>query len=315
MIIDRNAGVTPNRYQSQPLRRTIGKRIGKADRDDMLQALLWVSEVRIADDLVLAWQRFRQEIEREEQEAQLRRDKNRWELDQVAILAREAADKLLKGLAEEGFEAGEALAECEQTLQALRNRLGKSPDYEQDRLSDLRTVLSVLSDQLPLAKQRLAALLTKDRERLYPLAELEQRQRQAPIETCIPLQQIDNMKQDHFEQVVRQALERSGYRIVSAEPKAFEVARDAFNGIVFCDHARHPAPHQTTSIEQIAAAQRLAAERDYSSVLVISNLRFISHPAHRLTESREPTVEMIQRFDLQRWLEWGEPMNDLVVWA
>ncbi|MGW8355564.1 hypothetical protein [Streptomyces wedmorensis] len=121
MIIDRNAGVTPNRYQSQPLRRTIGKRIGRADRDDMLQALLWGSEVRIADDLVLAWRQFRQELERKKQEAQLRRDKTRWRLDQVAVLAHEEADKLLKKLAEEDFEAEEALAECEQALQALRN--------------------------------------------------------------------------------------------------------------------------------------------------------------------------------------------------
>ncbi|MFF7780370.1 restriction endonuclease [Streptomyces tanashiensis] len=315
MIIDRNAGVTPNRYQSQPLRRTIGKRIGRADRDDMLQALLWVSEVRIADDLVLTWRRFRQAIEREKQEAQLRRDKTRWQLDQVTVLAHEAADKLLKELADEVLEAGQALAECEQALQALRNRLGKSPHYEQDRLSDLRTVLSALSDQLPTAKERLAALLTMDIERLRPLAELEQRQSQAPIETSVPLHQIDDMKQDDFEQVIRRALERSGYHIVSAAPKALEVAREAFNGIVFCDHARRPASNQSTGVEQIAAAQRLAAERGYSSVLVISNLRFISHPAHRLTESREPAVEMIQRFDLQRWLEWGEPLNDLVVWA
>ncbi|MFB7609843.1 restriction endonuclease [Streptomyces gardneri] len=315
MIIDRNAGVTPNRYQSQPLRRTIGKRIGRADRDDMLQALLWVSEVRIADDLVLAWRRFRGQIEREKQEAQLRRDKNRWQLDQVTVLVREAADKLLKELAEEEFEAQEALAECEHALQALRNRLGNSPHYEQDRLTDLRTVLSALTEQLPMAKERLTALLATDRERLHPLAELEQLQRQAPIEAGIPLHQIDDMKQDDFEQVVRQALERSGYHVVSAAPKAFEVGREAFMGIVFCDHARNPTPSQSTGVEQIAAAHRLAAERGYGSVLVISNLRFISHPAHRLTEGREPGVEMIQRFDLQRWLEWGEPLNDLVVWA
>lgn len=315
MIIDRNADVTPNRYQSQPLRRTIGKRIGAADRDDMLQALLWVIEVRIADDLALAWRQFRQEIEREKQEAQLRRDKTRWQVDQMSVLAHEASDKLLKELAEEGYEAEQALAECEQALQALRGRLGESPRCEQDRLSDLRAVLSVLSDQLPTAKQRLATLLSQDMKRLHPLAELEQRQRQAPIETCIPLHQIDDMKQDDFEEVIQQALERSEYHIVSAAPKTFEVAREAFSGIVFCDHARHPAPNQSTGVEQIAAAQRLAAERGYSSVLVISNLRFISHPAHRLTESREPGVEMIQRFDLQRWLEWGEPLNDLVVWA
>ncbi|MFF9378885.1 hypothetical protein ACF1BB_30750 [Streptomyces griseoluteus] len=315
MIIDRNAGVTPNRYQSQPLRRTIGKRIGKADRDDMLQALLWVSEVRIADDLVLAWRQFRQKVEREKQEAQRRRDKARWQLDQVAVLTHEAADKLLEKLAEEDFEAGQALAECEQALHALRSRLGKSPRYDQDRLSDLRTVLSVLSDQLPMAKERLAALLAQDSKRLHPLAELEQRQREAPIETCIPLHQLDDMKQDDFEKAIRQALERSKYHIVSTAPKAFEIAREAFKGLVFCDHARHPAPNQCTGVEQIAAAQRLATERGYSSVLVISNLRFISHPAHRLTEGREPGVEMIQRFDLQRWLEWGEPLNDLVVWA
>ncbi|MGW8355565.1 hypothetical protein [Streptomyces wedmorensis] len=173
-------------------------------------------------------------------------------------------------------------------------------------MSDLGTALSALSDQLSMAKDRLATLLAKDSMRLHPLAELEQRQRAAPTETRTPLHQIDDMKQDDFEQVIRQALEWSEYHIVSAAPKAFEVARDAFKGLVFCDHARHPALKQCPGVEQIAAAQRLAAERGYSSVLVISKLRFISHPAHRLTEGRAPAVEMIQRFDLQRWLEWGE---------
>ncbi|MFF8604096.1 restriction endonuclease [Streptomyces sp. NPDC015232] len=310
MIIDRNAGVTPNRYESSVLRRTIGRRIGRADRDDMLRALLWVSEVRLAGDLVAAWRQLHQELDRETHEAQLRRDGQPWQWwDQVGVSSRAAAKDLTEKLSAERYEAQEALKECERVAEKLAHRLGT---HHSDDLIVLRTVLSVLNGQLQSAKKRLSDLMSTDRDELHRLAELEQRRRAG---TGTTIEQLDKMEQSDFDRVIQQALERSGFTIVTAEPKVLEVAREAFKSIVFCDHAKRPASEQATDIEAIVAAQRFALERGYSSVLVVSNLRFISHPAHRLTESSQPGVEMIQRYDLQRWIEWGEHFDDVAVWA
>ncbi|MFI8966972.1 hypothetical protein ACIGO8_33235 [Streptomyces sp. NPDC053493] len=310
MIIDRNAGVTPNRYQSAALRRTIGRRIGRADRDDMLRALLWVSEVRLAGDLVTAWRQLYQELDREMHEAQRRRDGLSWqEGDQVGVSSRAAAEDLAEKLLAERHEAQQALKECERAAEKFAHRLGT---HHSDDLTVLRTVLSVLNDQLQSAKKRLSALLSTDKDELHGLAELEQRRRAG---TGTTLEQLDQMEQSDFDRLIQQALERSGFTIVTAESKVLEVAREAFKGIVFCDHARNPASGQATDIEAIVAAQRSALDRGYSSVLVVSNLQFISHPAHRLTASSQPDVEMIQRFDLQKWIEWGEPFDDVAEWV
>ncbi|MFJ6054705.1 hypothetical protein [Streptomyces sp. NPDC092307] len=100
-----------------------------------------------------------------------------------------------------------------------------------------------------------------------------------------------------------------------AGPNALEVVREGVKDLVFYDHVKHPRQGQSTGIKAVSTAQRLAAERGYTSVLMVSNPRFISQPAYRLSERRRPVVGMIQRFDLQRWIEWAESYDELVARA
>ncbi|MFJ3638026.1 hypothetical protein [Streptomyces sp. NPDC090112] len=292
------------------LRRTIGRRLGRSDRDDMLRALLWVSEVRMASDLAAGWRELHGTLERETTEAESRRDRLAWEdSDQVGRRTRAQAKKLADKLSDEQFEAQLALEECVRVVDKLAHRIGTE---HQDDQQVQRVVLAVLNDQLKSANMRLGALLSEDRENLHKLAELEQLRRAG---TGTALQQIDAMQLTEFRWFTQQALEREGFTCMQAGAQVLEVTRGGIKGIVFCDHIRQPPQDRMTDIEAVSTAQSLAAARGYDSVLMVSNLRFISQPAHRLSESRKPEIEMIQRFDLERWIEWGLPFNELEVWA
>ncbi|MEU8764602.1 restriction endonuclease [Streptomyces sp. NPDC048659] len=307
MIIDRNAGVTPNRYQSPLLRRTIGRRIGRADRDDMLRALLWVNEVQMAGDLTAAWRELHSRLDRETKEAERRRDRQSWEtFDQVGVGTRTAAQELADKLWSERYEALEALEECERVTEKLGECLGM--DYG-DEQAGLRTVLAVLNDQLQLANERLGDLISADKAELHGWAKLEQHRRNAAVRTGVTLEQLDKMDQQEFDRAIQDALERSGFHVTSNKPAVLEVSRETETGLVICANSRNPARDQKTDIERIVDAQRLAEERGASGVLVISNLRYVSHPAHRLLQDVKPKIRLVQRFGLQQWIEWGMPLS------
>ncbi|WP_405785865.1 restriction endonuclease [Streptomyces sp. NBC_01367] len=279
----------------------------------MLRAFLWVSEVRIAVGLAREWRSFLEQVTRERTEAEHRRDSNAYRSpDQVTEVTWQVARKLVKHLGAEEFEAQHALAECEAAAGVFGSQLGKDLRLQEERLSDLRAALSGLRSQLSGAKKRLDSLLEKDRKRLRQIAEIEMLKRQASTDAGTSLHQLDQMTQQDFEQAVREATQRSGFEVVHYEPRMIEVKRGGSKGIIFCEHGRHPTRDEYTSIEQIVTAQRLASERGHSSVLVITNLRFVSHPAHRFMQGRHPKVQLVQRFELQRWIEWGVPLDSLV---
>lgn len=317
MIIDRNAGVTPNRYASARLRRAVGKRIGRASRDDMLRALLWVSEVRTAGDVTDAWRQLHQELDRELTEAERRRNQTSWKhSSQIAVACHEAAKTLAEELWCERQEAWEALQQCEDITQEFSMRLGVGCDLEeQPALPEARAALGALNDHLPPARQRFTKLLSDDRHELHRLAELEERKRQSRSRPGVTIEQLDAMEQQEFDDAVRQALEHTGLQVSSRGPRILEVSRDGAKGLVFCANTQRPARDETTHIRMIIAAQRLARTGDLARVLVISNDKYISRPAHRLCEEDTPSVVLVQRFELQRWIEWGIPLRNWLVSA
>ncbi|MGW6557599.1 restriction endonuclease [Streptomyces hydrogenans] len=306
MIIDRNAGVTPNRYQSSELRRTIGRRIGRADRDDMLRALLWVSEVRMAGDLTDAWREFHGTLDRETKEAERRRDRGTWALrGQVGVKVQAVARELAGELWSERYEAKEALDECKRIAGAFEERLGL--DHGEGSV-DQRAALTVLGAQLESAKDRLASLIAKDREQLHQWATLEQGRIEAEARGGVTLDQLDRMDQTEFDDVIQAALERFGCQVTRSAPAVLEVDQPHGGSfLVICINSSKPAYEERTSVEQIVKAQRLIAERAAAKVIMISNLRFFSPPARRLYQEieRESEVRLITRFELEQWVAWG----------
>ncbi|MFE5095957.1 hypothetical protein ACFRCI_37850 [Streptomyces sp. NPDC056638] len=314
MIIDRNASVTPNRFESPWLRRTMGKRIGRAGRDDMLRALLWVSEVRMADGTAAAWREFHQELERELAEAKRRRDRLSWQRsDQIAADCYEAAKELADQLWEERQGAAEALKQCEDIAQGFSSRLGLDLFDEERALPDTRAALAVLNDHLPPARQRFNKLISDDQQVLHRLGKREERKRQSAGKPGLTIEQLDAAEQDEFDDAIRQALERSGFQASSREPRTIEVTSDGETGLVFCANVQHPACDETTDVRVILTAQRLATANGLRGVVVISNLRYISRAANMLCEGTTPSVRLMQRFELQRWVEWGVPLRNVLV--
>jgi hypothetical protein len=283
----------------------------------MLRALLWVSEVRTAGDVTGAWREFHQELNRELTEAERRRDRMAWQRSsQIAVACHEAAKSLAEELWCERQEAQEALQQCEGIAQEFSTRLGVGHDFEpQGAPPETRAALGVLNDYLLPARQRLTKLLSDDRHELHRLAELEERKRQSGSRPGVTIEQLDAMEQQEFDGAVRQALEHAGLQVFPRGPRILEVSRDGEKGLVFCANTQRPAQDETTHIRMIIAAQRLARASDLDRVLVVSNVRYVSRPAYRLCEEETPSVVLVQRFELQRWIEWGIPLRNGLVSA
>ncbi len=144
--------------------------MGRADRDDMLHALLLVTEVRIAHRTTVAWREFHAEIDRETKDAERRRDSSTWNNDQVAADCRAAAGTLADKLWTERQGALESLTECEAITTRFGRRLGVYLTDDSCDTTDIRAALAALNDYLVTARQQLSTLLAEDRAALHSLA-------------------------------------------------------------------------------------------------------------------------------------------------
>ncbi|MGW7605274.1 hypothetical protein [Streptomyces antimycoticus] len=282
----------------------------------MLRALLWVAEVRMADGIATAWREFHQELDRELAEAERRRDRLYWQhSDQVAVDCQEAAKQLADELWGEQQEAADALKQCEDIVQEFSARLGLDLDDEQSALLDTRAALGVLNDHLLSARQRLAELISNDQQVLHRVAELEERKRQRASTPRVTIDRLDAMEQHEFDDAVRQALEGSGFQASLREPRVLQVSRDGATGLVFCANVQRPSLDERTDVRMLLTAQRMAKASGVRGVLVVSNLQYVSMPAYRLLQEATPSVRMVQRFALQRWVEWDMPLRNVLVSA
>ncbi|OIJ95439.1 hypothetical protein BIV24_09170 [Streptomyces colonosanans] len=277
----------------------------------MLRALLWVSEVRLADDIAAAWRAFHRELAREYTEAGRRRDNLAWQRsDQIAVDCHKAADELADKLWDEQQEAADALRQCQDIVQEFTTRLELRLDDDQGDLT--RAALALLNDHLPPARQRFTALMSNDRQELHTLATLEERKRRAASTQCTTIEQLDAMEQHEFNVTVLQALKRSGFQVHSRGPRVLEVSRDGGEGLVYCAHVQHPGHNETTDVRTMLTAQRLAETRGFPGVLLVTNLRYLSRPAYRLLQEWDDNFRIVQRFDLQQWLGWDVPLRSLL---
>ncbi|MFD7096408.1 hypothetical protein [Streptomyces xanthophaeus] len=310
MMIDPNADVTPNRYESPLLRRTIGRRIGRASRDDMLRALLWASEVRIADEVSDAWHHFHERLNRALQEAERRQNLLSWEPDdRVVGGCRTAVTTLLAGLRQECHSAAEAAEHSTELARELKDWLGAPPGDRADLLTDTRVALASLHGDLPAARDRFKALMDENKAELHDLAILEQKRLHA---TGPSLLELGAMQQDEFDAVIQRALERSGFQTLHREPRVIEVSRAGRKGLVYCANTQTPKTDEMVHLRDLVSVQRLATAGDFGIVLLVSNLPYMSRAALRFIDTMSCSVEHLDSFDLQQWIEWGMPLRAVV---
>ncbi|MFH9568489.1 hypothetical protein [Streptomyces globisporus] len=308
MIIDRHASVTPNRYEASWLRRSIGKRLGRADRDDLLAALAWVTEVRLAEGLAEEWREFCAHLNREQDDAENRRNLLAWTSDdQLADHMGERASKVADALSEEHHEAKQCLNQSKQIAQAASHRLGLGPGEGNEACRETRVSLGILAAQLEAGRQRVDQLMSEYRGKAHELAELEalhQRSTNTPT-----LAQLDAMTSDQFDAVTRKRFERSGWQTKACGPRITEISRDDERQLVYSAHVQNPGENETSDVRSMVRAQFAARAAGFDAVLAITNLKYISHPAHRYNEEAGLTVELAQRNELQRWIQWEMPLE------
>ncbi|MFI6143747.1 hypothetical protein ACIBCC_36860 [Streptomyces griseus] len=309
MIIDRNASVTPNRYETPWLRRSIGKRLGRASRDDVLSAFVWVAEVRLAEGVAEDWREFCAQVAREREEAETRRDRLRWRFhgDQVADLCRTYASKVVEELHDEHFHAEQSLSQCNEMAREISHRLGLGPGDGNAAYGDTQLALGILHGQLEAARRRVDAVMGKYRRKVHLLAEVEERQRRG---TASPsLTELDAMTSDQFDEVIRGAFERSGFQTKACGSRLTEISRDDETQLVYSAHVQNPKSRETNDVRSMIRAQCAAEASGRDAVLVLTNLEYISHPANLHIEETTPDVRLVQRAELQRWIHWEMPLQ------
>lgn len=309
VIIDRNAGVTPNRYETSSLRRTIGKRLGRADRDDVLSSFIWVAEVRLAEELTANWRDFCAQLSREMNDAETRQAKLSWQFhdDQVADRCRTYASKVADKLSDEHFEAQQALQQCHDIAEEVGGRLGLRTDRRGAPRGDTQISLGIFHDQLEAAQARVGQVMGRYRQKSHELATLEEHQKQGT--TTPTLTELDAMTSDQFDEVLRQALRRSGFQTTDRGCKITEISRGTKKELVYSAHVQKPKYRETTDLRSMVRAQHVAEAAGFDAVWAITNLKFISTPAKRHIEETAPTVRLVQRPELQRWIQWEMPLR------
>lgn len=309
VIIDRNAGVTPNRYETSSLRRAIGKRLGRADRDDVLSAFIWVAEVRLAEELTANWRDFCAQLSREVSDAETRQAKLTWQFydDQVADRCRTYASKVADKLSGEHFEAQEALQQCHDMAEEIGGRLGLRREGTVAPQGDTQLSLGIFHAQLTDAQVRVGKIMGRYRQKSHELAMLEERQKRGT--TTPTLTKIDAMTSDQFDEVIRQALRRSGFQTTDRGCRITEISRGTKKELVYSAHVQQPKHNEATDLRSMVRAQHVAEAEGFDDVWAITNLKFISTPAKRHIEETAPTVRLVQRPELQRWIQWEMPLR------
>ncbi|MFK0112555.1 restriction endonuclease [Streptomyces sp. NPDC091217] len=329
MIIDRTAGVTPNRFLDRGLRQDVGRLIGKATRDDMLRTFLWASECQIAHEICEAWTEHISVLDRELREAVQRQADTQgrtysWGYDsrnQVTKDCHQTTVILVSGLRKERNEAGQAHHECSQVLFELTSHFGtsltKRVPIADASGAPLLDTLAPLRKQLDAARSRLAALIADDREALHELA-LREGYRRVSLadDSSVSLADIDSMTPVAFGDLVEVMLQRDGFR--TARPvgvgRTSVVAATCPRGhllLVSTHRVQAPFGQAPEPAARVGAPAlhtvRVVAERlEPDLVVVVTNGHF-SEPARRYGDAND--MWLLPRRDLQSWAEWQEPVE------
>ncbi|MGK5546692.1 restriction endonuclease [Streptomyces sp. URMC 127] len=329
-MIDRNAGVTPSRYADSGLRKAVGELIGRADRDDMLRALILVSECRMAQDIGDAWAAHAAMLEREVKEAKRRADGTKQPpgygfdtRNPVDKAAHQASNRLREELTRELREAREAHQECVSTLEKNTYILGYVPAEPASGSllePDLLDAMAVLRDQLRSARQRVGEIMDRDRADLHDLAfQEEYRRSSAGAEAPVRLRDIDRMAPGAFADLVEQLLRRDGYpthRPAAARAERMITANVSGGPVTFFAHrvdgsrgsamAWAAGPAGDIGTPDLHRMHRLAAQCTDQPLVVVTNGGF-SRPAQRY--AAQHGIGLLGRDLLLRWAEWQEPLD------
>ncbi|OEJ21814.1 hypothetical protein AR457_41035 [Streptomyces agglomeratus] len=307
----------------------MGDLIAGVDRDDLLACLLWTGECRIADILCRAWTEHITTLHQERGEANHRSDGGRPAFmsryyfqdtdDQVTSACRRAAAEVHEQLEKELAEANEASAESNSIRDKITANFGfdlsKRARREEDQGYTLDT-LAVLGHQLEEAKSRLAGLLARDRECLHSLALTEAFRLQAARLGTTSTADIDTMTSVAFTAFIQRLLERDGHTVsapAEAEDPDRLILAFTASGHRLAVIARHwdsrnhvSRPAEAVNTSMLHCCRRNAVAAGVEETIVVTN-GAITRPARRFAAAQG--IRLIDRTELQRWAEWGEPLT------
>ncbi|MFB7645617.1 hypothetical protein ACFC0S_00015 [Streptomyces sp. NPDC056084] len=311
MIIDRDARVVPPRYTGKDHREWMGWAIGHADRDDMLQILVWSAECRAVREILDGWTAHVDRLSREMSDAAAREASGRWAWGADAAQRRaagEAASAFRISLEPELKEAEEASRECAQLYESISGKIGKpiKLDVPNGSVGDC----GLLGVFLRQAKDRLAALLEVDRQRLHMLALRGSSPQAKESRTPVTLDVIDAEEKGVFVREIRQLLEQEGNSLLSTSGHSPLMLIRTPSGRRVGINVLHKRFVSSTEALKgwawfsgvLQKTLRDGAALDLDKLVAITNIKF-NHVGRRFAKDRG--MLLLDREDVLGWLEWG----------
>ncbi len=238
--------------------------------------------------------------------------------DQVTTGCRTAASELHRRLEEELAEATQAAAECESLSFEISQHFGfdlaaRAREEEADGYT--LDTLAILRHQLDEARSRLADLLARDRERLHGLALTESFRMHAGQHRSPSTVQIDQMSSEAFTALIEKLLVHDGHCVLKpTEPQnpnwSLLVTTESGHWMaVTTQHWHNPntwgQPAEVVNTAVLHRARRGAVAAGGDAIVVTNG--GITRPARRYAAAQK--IRLIDRAELQRWAEWGEPLT------
>ncbi|MFF9218861.1 restriction endonuclease [Streptomyces viridosporus] len=299
------------------VRRVLELALEQATSVDLEAAFAWMTEGRLADELLADWRGLGEEMKAELTRCQnaIRTLKDVTAPQDTMRYGRCAAEMILesdlKGLVS---LADKAVQWCEQARHDVITDLGRLIRERRTQFPSAKAApLGELLEELKQARARYACSLETYREELQQLsAEEQQRQEYLRSSDSISLHQIRNLSDRQFELLIASLLERDGYEVQRAHGGAGDRGADVIatggNGeriVVQCKLRRTPsAKIGSPEVQMFNGTAR--PDHRATHPLMVTNTRFTQDAE---AAAARYGITLVDSTALRTWATFGKPLE------
>ncbi|MFF3639475.1 restriction endonuclease [Streptomyces sp. NPDC002250] len=299
------------------VRSVLESAIEQATPADMRAAFAWMTEGRLADELLADWRGLGEEVKTELERCQgaIRTLKDATVPQDTVRYGRCAAEVILEAdLRRLRSLTDEAVHRCEQVRDEVITDLGRLIRERRTEFPSAKAApLGELLEELKRARAGYAAFLASYQEELQQLsAQEEQRQEYLRSSESTSLDEILNLSDRQFELLVASLLERDGYQVErthgGAGDRGADVIATGGNGeriVVQCKLRRSPsAKIGSPDVQRFNGTAR--PDHRATHPLMVTNARFTLEAE---AAAARYDIALVDRAALRAWATFGRPLD------
>jgi HJR/Mrr/RecB family endonuclease len=284
---------------------------------DLEAAFAWVSEGRLADELLADWRRLSEEVKAELARCQgtVRTLKDATVPQDTLRYGRCAAEMIIQGDLQELVSlTDKAVQWCEQTRHEVITDLGRLIRERRTQFPSAKAApLGELLEELKRARARYASSLATYRDELQQLAEEAQRREQyLRSDASVGLDEIRVLSGQQFEGLIASLLERDGHKVLRAHGGAGDRGADVIalgeNGeriVVQCKLRRNPsAKIGSPEVQTFNGTAR--PDHRATHPIVVTNVHFTQEAE---AAAARYGIALVDRTALRTWATFGKPLK------